>query len=147
MRSIIAAIDFSETTDLVVAEAAKLAKALDHSLHLIHVVKEEPPLAAYGFTPNAYPEAARLLREAHIRSNELIKEIASSIDIDTVETRVIKGSRVNSIIAYAKETDAAYIVLGSHGHNFIKSMLLGDLAKKVVNQSRIPMVIIPSPPQ
>jgi len=143
MKSVIVAIDFSYTTQPVIDEGVKLAKSLGLSLHLIHVVKEEPSMVAYGFASEAYPEATRLLREAMFRSKDQIKDLAEAIDLDNVHSIVLKGSRVEWIIKYAEENDAAYIVLGTHGNHFVKSMLLGDLATKVVRRSKVPMVIIP----
>ena len=146
MKSVIVAIDFSCTTQPVIEEGVKLAKALGLGIHLIHVVKEEPSMAAYGFASEAYPEATRLLREAVFRSKDQLKELAENIDLEEVHHTVLKGSRVELIIQYAKENDACYIVLGSHGNHFVKSMLLGDLAKKIVKMSEIPMLIVPFNP-
>jgi len=143
MKSVIVAVDFSHTTQPVIEQGVKLAKALGLDVHLIHVVKEEPSMAAYGFASEAYPEATRLLREAMFRSKDQIEVLAGAIGLDNVTSVVLKGSRVELIIEYAREHDAAYIVLGSHGHNFVKTVLLGDLAKKIVSQSEIPMVIVP----
>ena len=143
MKSVIVAIDFSYTTQAVIDEGVKLAGALGLSLYLIHVVKEEPSMAAYGFSSEMYPEATRLLRESMFRSKDQIQVLAKLIELDDVESIVLKGSRVDWIIKYAEEHDAAYIVIGRHGHHFVKSVILGDLAKKVVRMSEVPIVIVP----
>ena len=52
MKTILAAIDFSNANDGVVQAAVSLAKAYGAELHVLHVLEPEPTYTAYGFTPD-----------------------------------------------------------------------------------------------
>ena len=55
MKTIVAALDFSNAMPGVLATAGSLAKAFGATLHLLHVIEAEPTYTAYGFTPEEFP--------------------------------------------------------------------------------------------
>ena len=55
MKTIVAAVDFSNATPGVLAAAVNQARAFGASLHLLHVLEPEPSYTAYGFTPDEFP--------------------------------------------------------------------------------------------
>ena len=52
MKTIVAAVDFSNATTGVLEAAVKITRAFGSSLHLLHVLEPEPSYTAYGFTPD-----------------------------------------------------------------------------------------------
>lgn len=55
---------------------------------------------------------------------------------------VTSGMPVEAIIAQAKEGNYDLIVMGTHGHGFLYSALIGSTAKKMVQQSAIPVLVV-----
>ena len=44
---------------------------------------------------------------------------------------------------YAKEKNADYIVMGSHGRSGIYDIVIGSLTKEITKSSHIPVLVIP----
>ncbi len=143
MKQIVAAIDFSDAGQPVVKAAEKLARAFNESLHLVHVVEAEPTYAAYGFSPDDFPAIQEVQAESLVRSERKLEEIAASIGVKGVEVKVLQGQPLHCILEYAKEVDADMLVLGSHGHGFLGSLLLGSVAEGCVRKAEIPALIVP----
>lgn len=143
MKTIVAAIDFSDSTKPVLESATKLAKALDEGLHLIHVVEAEPTYAAYGFSPDEFPAMLEVQIESVDRAEKKLETIAGEIGVRGVETAVLQGHPLHTILEYAEEVGADLIVLGSHGHGFLGSLLLGSVAEGCVRKAQFPSLIVP----
>jgi len=143
MKNIVAAIDFSDASKPVLEGAATLAKALDEELHLVHVVEAEPAYAAYGFSPDEFPAMHEIQEESLIRGEKKLSQIAYEVRVEGVQTKILKGQPLHSILEYAKEVGADMLVLGSHGHGFLGSLLLGSVAEGCVRKAEIPALIVP----
>lgn len=139
----IAALDFSDANEPVIEATSKLARALGESVHLVHVVEPEPTYAAYGFSPDQFPAMQQLQTESLARSETKLREIACAMNLPNVETKVLQGQPLHAILDYAKEVNADILVLGSHGHGFLSSLLLGSVAEGCVRKAKIPSLIVP----
>lgn len=58
---------------------------------------------------------------------------------------IASGTPVDAIIAQAKEGNYNLIVMGTHGHGFLYSALIGSTAKNMVGQSDIPVLVVRLP--
>ena len=143
MKTIIAALDFSDASEPVIAATTKLAKALNEGIHLVHVVEAEPTYAAYGFSPDEFPAMHQVQTESLNRGEEKLQKIAQEIDVPNVQTRVLQGQPLHALLMYAEEINADMLVLGSHGHGFLGSLLLGSVAEGCVRKAKIPALIVP----
>ena len=143
MKTMITALDFSDADHPVIEATSKLAKALGEGVHLVHVVEPEPTYAAYGFAPNEFPAVDVAQKESRARSEQKLSEIAQQMKVPNVQTTVLQGQPLHSILDYAKEVDADLLVLGSHGHGFLGSLLLGSVAEGCVRKAKIPSLIVP----
>lgn len=143
MKTIVAAIDFSDASKPILEAAATLARALDEGLHLIHVVEAEPTYAAYGFSPDEFPAMQEVQRESLERAKIKITQMAGELGIKGIETAVLQGQPLHTILEYAKEVEADLLVLGSHGHGFLSSLLLGSVAEGCVRKAQFPALIVP----
>jgi len=144
MKTIIVAVDFSDVSKHVLEMAIKFAKAFDQSLHLVHVVEAEPTYAAYGFSPDEFPAMSAVQEESVIRAEKKLREMASKVDVDGVEVAVLQGQPLHMILEYAEEADADLLVLGSHGHGVLGSLLLGSVAEGCVRKAKFPALIVPA---
>lgn len=55
---------------------------------------------------------------------------------------ITSGMPVESIIAQAETGGYDLIVMGTHGHGFLYSALIGSTAQKMVQQSKIPALVV-----
>lgn len=60
-----------------------------------------------------------------------------------IETVVREGRATAEILAVAKEKKADLIIIGSRTHSTISELLLGSTATKIMQQSKIPVMVIP----
>ena len=136
-------IDFSEVTDLVLAEASKLGKALQSPICLMYVA--EPSLAPYfniaglGCGRNAMLEPGEALRE---QLDSLQYKLAAP-DL-VVSSSLLHGRPVEVIVKEAERLDPNLIILGSHGHGALQHLLAGSVCEGVLRRVACPVVIVPS---
>lgn len=147
MKKILASIDFSNATAGVVSTAAEFAKAFGAELHLLHVIEPEPTYTAYGFTPDEFPAIHTFHEETRTRAQKTLdaaaSEAASKWEV-TPTTHLGDGSPLHVLEAKAKEIGADLVVLGSHGHGVVASLLLGSVAEGMVRKSIVPTLVIPA---
>ena len=146
MKRIVAALDFSDATESVVETAATMAGAFGASLSLVHVVEPEPSYSAYGFTPEEFPAIHVFQREARVRTEAALKERKGEVpDGIPVETHLLEGNPLHALLEFCVEHGADLVVLGSHGHGVMASVLLGSVAEGLVRKAEIPALVVPAP--
>ncbi len=127
--------------------AGSLAKAYGAKLHLLHIVEQEPTYTAYGFTPDEYPALHAFQQEAKRRAAIKLEELLATVSGKLPDTVVelIEDSPLHGVIDYVKRTEADLVVLGSHGHGVVVSLLLGSVAEGMVRKAIVPTLIVPAP--
>ena len=149
MKTIVVAVDFSNATAGVLKEAKLHAKSHHAQMRLIHVIEPEPSYTAYGFTPNEFPALHEYQSEAKRRACDKLYELAkeASVGAPDASAFVAEGSPLRCIEDYVKESKADLVVLGSHGHGAIASLLLGSVAEGMVRRAQVPTLVVPAPPE
>ena len=72
---------------------------------------------------------------------ENAKSTAESMGASDIKTQIVDGSAAESIIAAAKHEKADMIVMGSRGLGDMKSLMLGSVSHKVLQQSKCPCLV------
>ena len=149
MKTIVVAVDFSNATSGVLEMAGRLAKVFGAQLRLFHVVEPEPSYTAYGFTPDEFPALHAYQEEAKRRATTKLQEALAKVqpDLPDATTQIAEGSPLHSLLDYVKECNADMVVLGSHGHGVIASLLLGSVAEGMVRKATVPTLIVPAQPE
>jgi nucleotide-binding universal stress UspA family protein len=144
MKTIVAAVDFSNATPGVLATAGKLAKTFGAQLHLIHIIEPQVPFTAYGFTPEEFPAMPLYDTQVRTRAEKKLEELRQELgDVPGVNTQLVDGSPLHATIDYVEQAGADLVVLGSHGHGVVASLLLGSVAEGMVRKAIIPTLIVP----
>ena len=141
MKTIVAAIDFSDATSQVVETAVAQAKAFGASLHLVHVLEPEPAYTAYGFTPDEFPAMHAFHEEARKRALSRLEEVGG--EAEGIQRHLAEGSPLHALLDYVKEVGADLVILGSHGHGMVASLLLGSVAEGMVRKAVVPTLVVP----
>jgi nucleotide-binding universal stress UspA family protein/copper chaperone CopZ len=137
-------IDFSAITDRVVAEAAKLTRALGGRLMLAHVTEPTSGVVDYA----AIVVAVAQVNEAAVKhSTERLTQLERQLKSDGLDAASIHltGAPVSEIIEQARSLSADYIVIGSHGHTAFYELLVGGTAHGILKRAPCPVVVV-SPP-
>jgi len=131
--------------------ALREAGDLFASSPLLVVVVWEPGQAFTSF-PSAMPTAPIDIRVStevdeamYERARHLAEEGAAVV---RAMGRVAEGLAVAdrltvpaTLVRLAEERDAAAIVLGSHGHNALRQLLLGSTTREVIRRAPCPVVV------
>jgi len=136
-KRILVPIDFSPDSKMALRKALEIAKDIQASLMVLHVMD-----SMYRVGRLESPPLRQLKREAHEQScralAELVKrEIANQ---DNVKHLVRIGVPYAEIVAFAEKERIDLIVIGSRGHTGLKRFLLGSTAERVVRLSRCPVL-------
>ena len=143
-RTIVAAVDFSETSCEVVQAALAVARANDGGhLSLIHAVPHvvQTPWVVHG----SGRDLEDLQRQAVTEAETQLITLAATLRLDPrqVSVDVVVGPPAFEIVRYAGERGADLLVVGSHGRGIIRRFLLGSVAERVLREAGCPVMIVP----
>ena len=142
MKNIVLPVDFSDTTDVLIDGAVDFAKEVMGKICLIHVAPADIGFAIGDMGFQYFPEIEKSeIAEELSELNELQKRIESKgVGCEHI---LKQGVSADIILNYAKEKNASYIVMGSHGRSGIYDVFVGSLTKHITKNSPIPVVVVP----
>ena len=142
LKTILAPVDFSETSVIALNHAKALAERFDATLHLLHVLPD-PHAQAWSIEAAGVPVDQMQERWSEEAKQRLAEALT---DEERRSFRAVSDTRVGhpfvEIIRYAKAHDVDLIVLGTHGRGAIEHMLLGSVAEKVVRKAPCPVLTV-----
>ena len=144
-KRILVAVDGSETSNLALKEAIKLAKDQHAALRLIHVVDETP---AYMMTeaPYSIEQYQKAMREAARKELAACaaKAKAARVKFDTkfIVNNDLAQRIADVINKQAKRWPADLIVIGTHGRRGASRLFLGSVAEGVIRLAAKPVLAI-----
>jgi nucleotide-binding universal stress UspA family protein len=135
-RRILVAIENSAADRTILAHVSQLARLTGAHLLLVHV--------ADGW-------AARNFDQLKLRESEEMKADRSYLDKLRhelegrglkVETRLALGDPATELIRVSKEQGVDLIAMSTHGHRFVKDILLGATADRVRHLVTVPVLLL-----
>ena len=136
--SILAAIDLSESSEIIAQKAGEIAWAFSSNLWIIHVAAPEPDFIGYDADPQTLRDGvARNFHKEHA-------QLQAIADNTKVTPLLIQGPTVDVILNEASKLNANMIVLGSHGRGAMYQLLLGSVSNGVLKNAECPVLIIPT---
>jgi len=142
-KAILVPVDFSDVTGLVLAEAAKLGKALGSLIYLIHatapVIPPDYGELGVGYDYDGFQDSAEELQAELGKLGGGLS--AKGLEVSTI---VFHGRPVDVIVREAERLDPELVVLGSHGHGAWHRFLGGSVRQGVLRKVTCPVLIVPS---
>jgi len=135
-RRILVAVENSGADRTIIDHVSQLAKVTGAELLLVHV--------ADGW-------AARHFDQLKLRESEEMKADRNYLEqlrTDlvgrglTVETRLAMGDPATELIRVSQEGGVDLIAMSTHGHRFVKDVLLGATADRVRHEVRVPVLLL-----
>ncbi|MCQ4342611.1 MAG: universal stress protein [Sulfolobaceae archaeon] len=139
-KRIVVAYDGSDHAIKALNTAIELAKAFDSKLDVVEVV-DTAALLGMGFAPIPSDVIAQIYNKAQ-NDVEQAKKKAQEAGVKDVTSQVLEGDPATSIIEYASKNGADLIVIGSRGLSTFKRLILGSVSSKVVQESRVPVLVV-----
>jgi len=144
IKSIVAATDFSEEARHGAERAGIVAGEQQARLDLLHVISRSS-LDALDKVFNAPADVeTKLVDNAQSMLNELIADIGKKTPV--VTNACIKIGRVLDEVLSASES-ADLLVLGAHGLNPLRDLILGTTAERLLRTCKRPVLVTKRPPQ
>jgi nucleotide-binding universal stress UspA family protein len=144
-KRILVAVDGSDTSNLALKEAIKLAKDQRAALRLIHVV-DETPVYMMVDVPYSIVDYQKAMREAGRKELAACaaKAKAARVKFDTkfVVINTLAQRICDVINKEAKRWPADVIVIGTHGRRGFNHLFLGSVAEGVIRLAAKPVLVI-----
>ncbi|MEY4578785.1 MAG: hypothetical protein RL701_3488 [Pseudomonadota bacterium] len=134
LKNILIPTDFSEPAQNAQLYAIDLAQKFDAKLTLLQVYGVP---TSFGIDKARFP-LAELGRAAQDTLDEAVAKTRAQLP--TTSGHIAVGDPREQILAYAKESGADLIVIGTHARRGIAHLLLGSVAEWVVRLSPIPVL-------
>mgnify|MGYP001595915519 CR=1 FL=1 len=157
INRILYATDLSENAKHAFGYAADLAQKYDAKMTILYVMEQMNHLSEIHVRDMMGEEQWKRIQDEKLdyltdkiqtRLNDFCTEMDNHIDACSVlvdDIQILKGNPTEQILNQSREVDADLIVMGSYGHNIIQGALIGGTARKVVQSSEIPVLVVRLP--
>jgi nucleotide-binding universal stress UspA family protein len=137
--SILCALDCSNHSERVLANAVNLARLLNAELHILHV---EQHLVLYPDIPDI--PAYKVLPISHLEAAPMLDSFIARVDTSGVKVtpQIAIGPPASEIVATAKKLQPQLLVLGRHGHGGFIERLVGSVTMSILRTVPCSMLVI-----
>ncbi|MDT0676968.1 universal stress protein [Autumnicola musiva] len=148
MKKVLIAVDYHPVAEQVTNKGYELAKTLGAKVCLIHAVTdvgyygmEYPSFMGY----NGYNIATEMDLATEMRNfaEDFMKSVVKHLNDPSVSYHLGDGETSAVVLDYAVEWNADLIVMGTHSHSTLEKLLVGTVASKVLEKTRIPVYMVP----
>lgn len=142
--NLLVAVDFSDTSRLIVDTVRGLAKSTFAKVWLLHVAEPDPDFVGYDADPTEMRDVvAKHYHDEHRQLQTFAQELrAAGLDCEAL---LIQGATVETVLDQAVKLSATMLVIGSHGKGAVRRLLLGSISEGVLHKSKIPVLVVPTP--
>jgi nucleotide-binding universal stress UspA family protein len=138
MKKILIAIDGGPTSEKIASAALQLGTSLRAEMAVLSVVDTNLLMTDGGVTPQ---EMAELMKVDLMKNQKVI--IDKIFKAGKILSFVEKGNPHEIILKTSEEWQADLIVIGTHGKTGLLTLLMGNVAEKIIRHSARPILVIP----
>jgi len=140
-RRILVAVENSGADRTIINHISELAKLTGAELLLVHVADG---WAARNFDQLQLRESEEMKADRCYLERLRAELAARGL---TVETRLAMGDPATELIKVSQEGNIDLIAMSTHGHRFVKDVLLGATADRVRHVVKVPVLLLRAQPQ
>lgn len=150
MKKVIIALDYDPTAEKVARLGYDVARSMNAAVLLLHVVNEpsyyesgaySPIMGFVGFTA---PDILEMDKGLYNEAKRYLEESKKHLGDDTIEISVLEGDFTEAINSIIESSHADLLVMGTHRRKGLEKLLMGNLAEKILNTTRIPLLVVPT---
>ncbi len=145
MACVLLPLDTSEVSASALPYARSLAQALGLPLVLLAVWDGTDQDLEGRLTAVQTAETERVAIEIYREYLERIAGELQASGFGAVSIAVRKGRPVDEILASAREHEAAYVVMATHGRGGLGRLLFGSVADRLVHSCPVPLLLVHPP--
>jgi len=136
-------VDDSETSNLALVEACRVAKESGARIRLVHVVD----LAQFGWGGTEFLDASELQKSVKEAGEQVLSQALDKARVAGVEpeSKILEswGDKIASVLFEdANAWGADLIVMGTHGWTGVMHMLMGSVAEGLLKITDVPVLLI-----
>lgn len=150
IKRILIALDYDPTAQKVAETGYSLARALNAEVFLLHVVAETAYYSSLDYSPimgfTGFPDPSLNINieEVKMASQDFLDKSRLHLGDEKIKTVIAEGDFADSILQTARDLNADLVVLGTVSKRWLEKVIMGSVAEKVLQQSKIPVFIIPT---
>ena len=142
---ILAATDGSDAASRAVDLAARLAKALNGHLNIIHVISghDVPAEQLNEYALQEHMTSGEVLSVFSQEKLKTARQRAEALGVSDVRLESEIGDVAEAIIEAARRDEVDMIVLGKRGLGRLSGLLLGSVSQKLVSVAPCAVIVVP----
>lgn len=152
MKKVLIALDYDPTAQKVAEKGFALAKAMASEVVLMHVISDPVYYSSTAYSPimgfGGFVELDFLqpdiLDNLERASQDFLDRSKHHLGDEAIQTRTGEGDVADALLKAATDVQADVIVMGSHSQKWLETIVMGSVTKKVLQNTFIPVFIIPT---
>lgn len=139
---ILVPLDFSRCSEYALEYATAIAKPLNGSLYLIHVINPPVEFSEWGYT-----FAQDVVANSHKHAEEEMKRTVETLTKSgiPVSWEIITGTPFYAIGVYADEQKMDLLIISTHGRHGVERFLMGSTTERVLRTAHCPVLSVHPP--
>ena len=142
MKTILAAIDFSDLSKNIIDFAIEQARSQEASIYLMHVQNPVPAFIGGEIEPQLVTEQVQEEAKRIETAFNAVKEYVRKAGIEN-EAEIVQGPVAESIISKAEEKKCSMIIIGVHAHGLMYRAFIGSISAAVIKHACCPVLVVP----
>jgi nucleotide-binding universal stress UspA family protein len=139
-KKILCPVQLEDSEQVALDLASRLAKDMDATVYLMHVVPILP-IDAPNVTITVHTQAAD---EASLRLQELAAKELAGLKSEIITRVAGPGEVARTVLEVATELDTDLIVLKTHGRSGVAHFIMGSVAEQIVRRAHCPVLTLTS---
>jgi len=152
--NILVALDLSSASQQILSVVKTLTSGSSAKVWLFHVTEPSSGMVEYKGslrndesddrldTDYARDQIAKKFHDEHAALQKEAEKLKTSQV--TVTARVVQGAATETLLHESEKLEIDMIVVGSHGHGALYSMLIGSVSEDILKQSTCPVLVVPT---
>jgi nucleotide-binding universal stress UspA family protein len=146
LQRVLATTDLSAPARHAAERAALVAKDAGATLQLVHVISDTVLGRLRRLTEGSPDDVELRLRGKIDRDVARLEEHLAQACGASVPAYVVTGPLVSGILGHAAASRADLLVLGARGASFMRHLMLGSTAERLIRTSDRPLLVVKQPP-
>lgn len=145
-KTLMVATDLSRFSGYAVQRAQLLAQQQAARIEVVHCIPSSL-LQTFkeGFLTGFEQSRQALLTHQTKQLNRTTRNLLHTKTIEHVTTQLLEGDPDDVLPQHANTIGADLVLIGAHGKGFVKSLLIGSIASRLIRTSQHPTLVIKTP--
>ena len=139
-KKILCPVQFEDSEQTALALAVQMAKDMDATVYLLHIVQNMQAIDA----PDNAAGAADVEQEARLKLQKMADEMLAGLKSESLTRLAAPAETSRVLLEAAAQIDADLIVLKTHGRHGLAHFIMGSVAEQVVRRARCPVLTLTS---